>query len=117
MRPQATRGFHKQPAAIALSAQVLLSLPVFAQNPFPEGAGREAVLAVCSQCHPLTRITESELGASAWELLLYDMIARGAPIHAEDLGQVHRYLIEHFATDARSTGSQPPTMSETIAKE
>jgi hypothetical protein len=41
------------------------------------------------------------LNAEEWELTLYDMIARGAPLHAEDLDIVRKYLIENFAIDER----------------
>ena len=72
---------------------------VISENPFPEAEMRETVLLVCSQCHPLTRITEGDLTAEEWEFTLYDMIARGAPIHEEDIAFVREYLIDNFATD------------------
>ncbi len=53
----------------------------------------------CVQCHPLTRITDGDLNAEEWEFTLYDMIARGAPIHEEDLELVRQYLIDNFAND------------------
>ena len=71
----------------------------WSQNPFPEDEIRETVLLVCSQCHPLTRITQGDLTAEEWEFTLYDMIARGAPIHEEDIAFVRTYLIDNFATD------------------
>ncbi len=69
------------------------------QDPFPNGKARNTVLLVCSQCHSLTRITDANLNAEEWEFTLYDMIARGAPVHEVDLALVRQYLIDNFAID------------------
>ncbi len=86
---------------IAVAAAVLCPAPGWGQGPFPEGEGRDKVILVCSQCHVLTRITDNDLSAEEWEFTLYDMIARGAPLHEADLENVRRYLIENFASDKR----------------
>jgi len=88
---------------IRLTVAIIILCPIvgWVQGPFPTGQGRDTVVMVCSQCHPLTRITESELNPEEWELTLYDMIARGAPLHENDLENVQRYLIENFATGER----------------
>lgn len=89
--------------AIGLLMAALVMLPILGQgqNPFPSGQARETVIIVCSQCHVLTRITESNLNAEQWEFTLYDMIARGAPVHEKDVESVRRYLVDNFATDRR----------------
>ncbi len=76
-------------------------MPILAwsQGPLPEGPGRDAMLRACTACHPLTRITENDLDADEWAFTLYDMIARGAPLHAEDLEAVRQYLIDNFAVE------------------
>ena len=85
----------------ALCAAAALPVPfsVWGQDPFPQGEVRDTVVVVCSQCHPLTRIIDGDLTAAQWEFTLYDMIARGAPLHAEDMEPVRQYLIDNFATD------------------
>lgn len=87
--------------AALLTVAALVLGPVFAwgQAPFPDGPARDAVVRACTACHPLTRITDNDLDADDWEFTLYDMIARGAPLHAEDLEAVRQYLIDNFATD------------------
>ena len=82
-----------------LAVVCLIPLLTWSQNPFPEGEVRDTVLLVCSQCHPLTRIIDGEMTAEEWEFTLYDMIARGAPVHADDIEPVRQYLIDNFATD------------------
>ena len=86
---------------LAVASIILCPIVGWVQGPFPAGQGRDSVVIVCSQCHPLTRISDSALNAEQWELTLYDMIARGAPLHKKDLDNVRRYLIENFATDER----------------
>ena len=89
--------------AIGLAVATILLCPIvgWVQGPFPTGQGRDSVVIVCSQCHPLTRITDSTLNAEQWESTLYDMIARGAPLHEQDIDSVRKYLIENFAVDER----------------
>ena len=84
-----------------LAVTTICLIPVFgwSQAPFPEGKARDAVFLACVQCHPLTRITDGDLNADEWELTLYDMIARGAPLHEADLELVRQYLIDNFAID------------------
>ena len=82
-----------------MAAAFLIPIIASSQAPFPEGRARDAVFLVCTQCHPLTRITDNDLTAAEWEFTLYDMIARGAPLHEADLEAVRQYLIENFAVD------------------
>ena len=89
------RGWRQWVGAIAL----LVPLPVFAQDPLPEGSGRDAMAVICSQCHPLTRIFDSDMDAAEWETLLYDMIARGAPVYERDIELLQTYLAENFARE------------------
>ena len=86
---------------LAVITAILWPIPGWVQGPFPEGDARDTVIMVCSQCHVLTRITDNDLNAEEWEFTLYDMIARGAPLHEADLESVRRYLIENFASDER----------------
>ncbi len=89
--------------ALRLAVVTVILCPIlgWVQGPFPTGQARDTVVMICSQCHALTRITDSKLNAEEWELTLYDMIARGAPLHAEDLDIVRKYLIENFAIDEK----------------
>jgi hypothetical protein len=84
---------------LTVAAAFLAPLPGLGQTPFPKGQARDTVLVVCSQCHPLTRLTDHDVSGEQWEFTLYDMIARGAPVHEEDLEIVRRYLIDNFSSD------------------
>ncbi|HET6629674.1 MAG TPA: hypothetical protein VFG91_07855 [Woeseiaceae bacterium] len=67
------------------------------QAPFPEGPGRDTLLQVCTQCHAPNRILEADATADEWQFILYDMIARGAPVHEDDVDVLEKYLIDNFA--------------------
>lgn len=90
----------RHPPKLFIAGVLLIPFLAWSQNPFPQAEVRDTVLLVCSQCHPLTRITDGELTAEEWEFTLYDMIARGAPVHEEDIELVRQYLVDNFATDA-----------------
>lgn len=87
--------------AVITAVMLLTALAGQAQGPFPPGEARDTIIIACSQCHVLTRITDNNLNAEQWEFTLYDMIARGAPVHENDVDNVRRYLIDNFATNKR----------------
>ena len=84
-----------------LSAVVIACMPLLArsQDAFPNGPARDTVVVICSQCHPLTRILDSNMREAEWEALLYDMISRGATIYDRELTLIRDYLVENFAAD------------------
>lgn len=87
--------------AVITAVMLLTALAGQAQGPFPPAEARDTIIIACSQCHVLTRITDNNLNAEQWEFTLYDMIARGAPVHENDVDNVRRYLIDNFATNKR----------------
>jgi mono/diheme cytochrome c family protein len=89
-------------SSIAIPVLVsVFALGARAQVQFPDAEGRDTLLLVCSQCHSLNRITRATLTADDWEFILYDMIARGAPVHEDDVAALKKYLQDNFATDRR----------------
>ena len=84
---------------IALLASLALSLPAIGQEQFPDAPGRETMLLVCSQCHSIGKMVLADLTAEDWEFIVYDMTARGAPLHQEDIKKLITYLQDNFATD------------------
>jgi hypothetical protein len=55
------------------------------QNPFPEAPGRDTVFLVCSQCHSIGKMAGADLTADDWQFVVYDMIARGAPVQDDSI--------------------------------
>jgi len=96
-----TKNGCKLACKLSAAAVFLAPFPGLGQSRFPEGQARDTVLVVCSQCHPLTRLTDHDVSGEEWEFTLYDMIARGAPVYEEDLEIVKRYLIDNFSSDGQ----------------
>lgn len=86
-------------ACLVLAAAIPFYGAATAQDPFPDGPGRDTLLLACSQCHSIGRMLTAELTADDWEFIVYDMIARGAPVHAEDVDGLTQYLQKNFASD------------------
>ena len=77
-------------------------LPLAGQSlGLPAGEGMEKILTACTACHGLDNITNShkKLTAEEWETYLYDMVARGAAIHKDEIEVVRRYLVDNFAVE------------------
>jgi len=72
------------------------TLPVWSQD---QGKGGEVVAITCTQCHGLDYLAKAKglYSAAEWENIVYDMIARGAPVQEKDLDEVVKYLIDGFA--------------------
>lgn len=62
---------------------------------FPEGPGRETVLAVCGGCHDINRARAGYTPAG-WNMLQHMMQNFGAPIAPEDWPAVTTYLMKAF---------------------
>ncbi|MGH8223281.1 MAG: hypothetical protein ACREQZ_09945 [Woeseiaceae bacterium] len=82
-------------------AALTLASAAMGQNPFPEAPGRDTVFLACSQCHAIGKIAGADLAADDWQFVVYDMIARGAPVQDDDVDTVIRYLQDNFASDRR----------------
>ncbi len=67
-----------------------------ASTNLPAGAGMEATQQACSQCHGINKLTRLKLDRHGWELTVYDMIARGAHIYEDEMGEIIDYLAANF---------------------
>lgn len=87
-------------ATVLISMLALVTAgSISSQEMFPEGAGRDTLFLVCTQCHALNRMTEAKLTADDWEFTVYDMISRGAPVYEKDIDALKEYLIDNFAIE------------------
>lgn len=77
----------------------LLAGRAVSQAPFPDEPGRDTMLLACSQCHSAGKMLSVKLDAEEWEFIVYDMLARGANVHADDVEMVLDYIQRNFATD------------------
>jgi cytochrome c5 len=83
---------------------ILLTASVQAQD-LPEGAGKDLVMNVCTQCHELTRITSKKRTKEEWNDTVDKMAVRGAKASDEEFETIVAYLAKYFGKD------QPPEKS------
>ena len=96
---------------LLLSAILLwFTLPSMAQSSLPDGAGKEIVEIVCSQCHGLNNVTDARRTLEDWDSVVSDMVARGAPLLIDEIDTVSAYLAENFGPQ-----SPPPASSQKVA--
>ena len=76
----------------------------------PDGPGKERILAACSSCHGLDRITTRRKDAEGWHANVNDMVRLGAQLSEAEIAPVVAYLTDHFGPDvpiaASSTASK-----------
>jgi hypothetical protein len=82
----------------------LLAASVQAQD-LPDGAGKDLVMTVCTQCHELTRITSKKRTKEEWNDTVDKMAARGARASDEEFVTIVTYLTKYFGKE------QPPEKS------
>lgn len=94
--------FSKWRGQAAIGMAILLGLaaghfaPAAQAQGLPEGAGKETVAGICSQCHSLSFVTDSRLAKADWEYIVTDMIGRGAPLMEDEIQPVIDYLAANF---------------------
>ena len=71
----------------------------------PEGAGRNLVIATCTQCHSLGPIVLQRKSAVQWTTTVRDMIARGAQIAPDEIELISTYLTQSFGSGSAVPGS------------
>ena len=88
-------------AVIALAA--LAAAPAAAQRSgkpapaaFPDGPGKEVLLAKCFQCHGPNMWMAQRQDRRAWESTLYRMVGRGALWSEDEIRAMSEYLGTHY---------------------
>lgn len=70
-------------------------------NTDPSGAtstldGKVLVEQTCSQCHPLSRVTQARKTAQGWRDTVQRMVSYGAPLNQEEEQAVIQYLAKTY---------------------
>jgi len=99
-------------AGLAGFAALLLFAPadLRAQAPaaLPPGDGAEVVAVACTQCHALRVIRMLRFGAEGWQVVVNDMVLRGAQLLPQESATVVQYLARNFGPGS----NQPKASSE-----
>jgi mono/diheme cytochrome c family protein len=62
----------------------------------PQGAGRDVMIRVCSQCHAPEMAADQQLDAAGWKSVVDQMAAKGAMATDAELDQIVSYLAAAF---------------------
>ena len=65
----------------------------------PDGAGKELVMNVCTQCHDLARVTSKKWTKQEWNDAVDKMAMRGAKASDEEFDAIVTYLAKNFGKD------------------
>jgi competence protein ComEA len=74
--------------------------PAAAQDPFPEGPGKDVTVRMCGTCHPAERSAAVRLSHAGWKDVMAKMVALGAQGNDADRALVLEYLSTSFKGDA-----------------
>ena len=94
-------------AALALLAALALAFAAFAQRGdrtlpgFPDGPGKDVLIAKCFQCHGPTMWMGLRQDRRAWESTLYRMVGRGALWTEEEIKAMADYLGATYGKEKR----------------
>ena len=83
-------------AAVTIAA----ATPASAQTQLPDGAGKDAVVKLCSTCHPPERGASVRLTREGWQDVMTRMVGLGLKASDEELNAVLEYMATHFKGDA-----------------
>jgi cytochrome c5 len=65
----------------------------------PNGAGKDLVMNVCTQCHDLARITSKNRTKEEWNDTVDKMAMRGAKASDEEFETIVTYLAKYFGKE------------------
>lgn len=87
-------------ATMVVVALLAGALPAAAQDPFPDGPGKEVTVQVCGTCHPASRLAAVRLTRDGWQDVVAKMASLGARGSDAELAAVVDYLSAHFKGEA-----------------
>ena len=67
----------------------------------PDGAGKEAVAKMCTECHSVDRMRTLRISKDEWWDKVADMVDRGAKATDAESEAVVEYLTRNFGTDSK----------------
>jgi competence protein ComEA len=86
--------------AAVVVALLACVLPAAAQDPFPEGPGKDVTVRLCGTCHPAERSAAVRLTRDGWRDVIAKMVALGAQGSDAERAAVLDYLSTSFKGEA-----------------
>lgn len=66
----------------------------------PPAEGKDLVAKQCATCHTLEGVVKLRATKQAWEAVVFDMVARGAPLMIDEVDPIVAYLAAVFGPTA-----------------
>jgi competence ComEA-like helix-hairpin-helix protein len=99
-------------------ALLACAAPAAAQDPFPDGPGKDVTVRICGTCHPATRSAAVRLTRAGWQDAIAKMVSLGAKGSDEELAAVLDYLSANFKGNAPkpvNMNTAPAILLESVA--
>jgi virginiamycin B lyase len=106
----------RMPCAALAAALLWLGSQAMAQQPLPDGPGKELAETNCNICHTLLSRVGSGYTASGWTTVLRMMTNQGAPLQADQIEPLKAYLIKNFPEKGKPDGVVIPGTAEVTFK-
>jgi competence ComEA-like helix-hairpin-helix protein len=90
----------RRSSVLAIAIVMGVACTASAQDPFPEGPGKDVTVRMCGTCHPSARGASVRLTREGWQNVIAKMVSLGAKGTDEELAAVLDYMVTHFEGDA-----------------
>jgi hypothetical protein len=87
-------------AAVALALGTVGPVLAQAQDPLPDGPGKEVTVRICTSCHDATQFAYARLTPDEWDNEVTKMEGAGADMTAEEHAAIAAYLAKSFPKPA-----------------
>jgi len=81
---------------------------------FPEGAGKDVAVRICSECHPITNVTKHRESRAGWGKILEKMLGEGAHIPDDDWDTLVAYLSVTLGTKVKINEATAAVIADTF---
>ena len=85
---------------VLVVALLLCASSASAQDPFPDGPGKDVTVRICGTCHPSARGASVRLTREGWQDVIAKMVSLGAKGTDDELAAVLDYLSTNFEGEA-----------------
>ena len=79
-----------------------------ADDPLPDGKGKDLTKKVCSGCHALSVISDKRRPADEWDSIMERMISKGLEASDDDLDTIRNYLVTNLGPVKDGSAAAPP---------
>ena len=93
----------------------IASVPMWAQDDIPDGAGKATTVRICTSCHGAEMWSTSHKSADDWDRTITSMTEKGLSISDADYGVVLDYLSKNLGTQPAKLNVNTAT-SDQLAK-